>query len=348
MIKFMALLMFGGLMFTACSEDEPEVTPKDLEVFPRLVCGTDTIFLVENEMEPTTGKREELVVKFEQGSPVRSAKYVISDLQEVETNKWETASVIAEGDMSINNYGYVSFDEPLYFIHDHRYELAISATDALGTVTEKKFYFWGNTPVVDFEGDYFTALVDDAQYNGKLIYSGDEYKWNDAVTGLTSEVIKADWSAWGMGFGWDHGIAISNYVNPDAASYQEQLSVAKADGNFAVAYDNGSALTFNDSKAHTFVSIDLSPVAYAYNSMLKACGEGYAFDVILTFALENGETAEKVVNIAKDNLVQSGFETVKLGYKATSMTITFDGSDKGTYGLNTPKYIAIDNVVIGD
>ena len=203
-----------------------------------------------------------------------------------------------------------------------------------------------NTMIVTFEGDYFDKLIDNPQNGGPLIYSGDEYKWTDEKTTLGSEVVKADWSQWGMGYGWDHGIAISNYVNPDAASYQEQLSVAKAQGNFAVAFDNGSALTFADGQAHEFVSIDLSPVAYAYNSMKKACGPGYEFDVIMTFEKADGTTAERVVALAKDDQVQDGFKTYALNVTAKSMTITFDGTDKNDWGLVTPKYVALDNIVI--
>lgn len=203
-----------------------------------------------------------------------------------------------------------------------------------------------NTVTVTFEGEYFNKLIDDQQYGGQLIYSGDEYKWTDAATTLSSEVVKADWSQWGMGYGWDHGIAISNYVNPDAASYQEQLSVAKANGNFAVVYDNNSTLTFADGKDHNISSIDLSPVAYAYNSMKKACGDGYEFDVIMTFEKADGTKAEKIVALAKNNEVQDGFKTVALNVTAKSIVFTFDGTDKSSYGLNTPKYVAIDNIVI--
>jgi len=201
---------------------------------------------------------------------------------------------------------------------------------------------------VTFEGDYYTKLIDNAQYGGALIYSADEYKWTDEATSLSSEVVKADWSAWGMGYGWDHGFAISNYVNPDAASYQEQLSVAKADGNFAVAYADRSALTFADGKEREIESIDLSPVAYAYNSMLKACGDGYEFNVILTFTKADGSQVAKTVALAKGDEVQNGFKTYTFNEKAVSVTFTFDGTDKSDWGLNTPTYVAIDNVVISE
>lgn len=203
-----------------------------------------------------------------------------------------------------------------------------------------------NTVTVTFEGSYWDALIDNAQYGGSLIYSGDTYAWTDPQTSLSSEVVKADWSQWGMGYGWDHGIAISNYVNPDATSYMEQLSVGKSDGNFAVAFDNNSALTFADGKAREIVSIDLAPVAYAYNQMVGVADTGYEFDVILTFALEDGSNVSRTIALAKDSGVQKKFETYNFGIKATSVRLTFDGTDKSEWGLNTPKYVAIDNIVV--
>ncbi|GEM_PF-3213122 len=222
-----------------------------------------------------------------------------------------------------------------------RFYTLILALCAFGAVSAQ-------TKTVTFEGEYFNALIDNPQYGGNLIYSGTEYKWTDAATQLSGEVVKADWTAWGYGYGWDNGFAISNYVNPEATTYAEQLSVAKADGNFAVAYANNSTLKFADGKEREIVSIDLSPVAYAYNSMLKACGDGYEFNVILTFNKADGSKSEKVVALAKGEDVQNGFKTYAFNEKAVSIVFTFDGTDKGNYGLNTPTYVAIDNVVCNE
>lgn len=200
------------------------------------------------------------------------------------------------------------------------------------------------TITIDFEGEYWNKLIDKEQYGGKLIYSADEYKWTDAATTLSSEIVKEDWGEYGIG--WKHGFAISNYVNPDAKDFNEQLSVRKAQGNFAVAFDNNSTLTFADGKEHEIVSIDLSPVAYAYNLMKKACGPDYSFQVILTFEQADGKKIQSKIDIAKDEVVQEGFLKYLFGVKAKSIVFTFDGSDKGEWGLNTPKYIAIDNIVV--
>lgn len=202
------------------------------------------------------------------------------------------------------------------------------------------------TVTVDFEGDYWTKLIDDKQNGGQLIYSDKEYKWTDATTTLSSEIVKADWSAWGMGFGWDYGLAISNYINPDATSYEDQLSVEKSTGNFAVAYNDNSEMTFADGQNHHLVSIDLSPVEYAYKYMTKIAGEGFKFDVIFTFTKTNGEIAKKTFEFANGTTIQKGFKTFPLDIDANKITINFDGTDKNEYGLLTPKYVAIDNIVV--
>lgn len=200
---------------------------------------------------------------------------------------------------------------------------------------------------VTFDGEYWNNLIDNQQYGGSLIYSADEYKWTDAATSLSSKVVKADWTAWGLGYGWSNGFAISNYVNPDAKDYTEQLSVTKSTGNFAVAYEDGSVLEFADSADHRVKSIDLSLVAYAYNTMVKnEAGDGYEFNVILTFKKANGAETKYTVPMASGTTVQDGFKTFEFDDTAKSITFTFDGTNKGDWGLNTPKYVAVDNIVV--
>lgn len=351
MIKFMAFLMFGGLFLASCSKDEEdEIKPEELDliVTPQLICGNDTIQL-NGHAEPAIAVMNEMIVNFENGAGVRSAEVTIQSMKAVNGNEsmtWEAGDTVYAGKLSVNNMAYIQFAEPLYFVYGHKYQMTIKATDAQQKETAKAFTFNGACNIVDFEGEYWNKLIDKKQYGGELIYSADAYKWTDAATTLSSEVVKADWSAWGSGFGWDYGFAISNYVKADAASYQEQLSVSKANGNFAVAYNDNSTLTFTDGLDHEIVSIDIAPVAYAYNLMKKACGKGYSFQVILNFVKADGSKKEVKLDIAKDDLVQEGFLTYTFNQKAKSVVFTFDGSDKGDWGLNTPKYVAIDNIVI--
>lgn len=211
-----------------------------------------------------------------------------------------------------------------------------------------------NTKVLTFEGDKFTALIDNPQYGGALIYSADEYKWTDTGnTELSGECVKADWTQWGLGYGWSNGVAISNYINADVANhsdYTEQLTIPASNGsdNFAVVWDNDSKLTFADGAAYVVKSMQVINTNQALASINAKKGEGYKFTVTVT--ADNG--ASKEIVLAEGTEAVENWTTVDLSSlgKVKSLTFTFDGTDKSTYNgvtsLNTPKYVAIDNIVV--
>lgn len=209
-----------------------------------------------------------------------------------------------------------------------------------------------NNAVVDFEAESWNALIDDAQYGGKLIYSADEYKWQDAATSLSSTCEKADWTAWGYGYGWDHGIAISNYVDETADGSDKQLSVKVSNGskNFAVAWDNGSEIAFADGKARTIMSMDVINTGYALANITKNLGEGYFFKVVATGHTANGETKALDIMLAEDEKAVEEWKTIDLSSlgAVTKIVFTFEGSDMSGYGggLATPKYFTLDNIVV--
>lgn len=206
------------------------------------------------------------------------------------------------------------------------------------------------TVTVDFEGSYYDALIDNPQYNGPLIYSADEYKWTDEATSLTSYCEKDDWTAWGYGYGWGNGCAISNYVDATASTNEKQLSVPASNGskNFVVVWEEGTSMSFADGKAHEIKSMQVINTSYALANIKKACGEGYYFCV--TAVGYNGEdkTGQEVIMLASGTTVMDTWTVVpmtNLG-EVTRVVFYFEGSDQGKYGLATPKYFAFDNVVI--
>ncbi|MCF0198179.1 MAG: DUF4465 domain-containing protein [Bacteroidaceae bacterium] len=196
--------------------------------------------------------------------------------------------------------------------------------------------------VVTFEGDYWNHLVDEPQYGGPLLYSGNPYTWTDAPTQLTSSLT----DAYGDMMYWGGGIAISNYVNPsDTVDYRCQLSVPVGNGstNFAVANDCCS-MSFADGNAYVLRTVDVCPTTYCINNMKQNLADGYFFKVILT--ADNGNRKE--IALATDNEMQTTWKRVDLSELGAvkQLTITFDGSDCGDWGLNTPKYVAFDNIVV--
>lgn len=207
--------------------------------------------------------------------------------------------------------------------------------------------------VVNFEGEGFTSLIDNPQYGGALIYSAEPYAWVDEKTTLSSSCEKEDWTQWGMGYGWHNGIAISNYVDADeTAGYQKQLSVPVGNGsnNFAVVWDNESAIAFADGTAHVLKSMDVCLTTYTYNNVKKNLGEGYEFKAVATGTKADGTTSTLDIILAHGDNAVSNWTKVDLSAlgAVTSVSFTFEGSDMSGYGggLATPKYFAFDNVVV--
>lgn len=233
---------------------------------------------------------------------------------------------------------------------------ALVMGSAMFTSCSKEDEVKENLVQVTFEGDYFTKLIDTPQFKGALLYSANEYKWTDAATSLSSSCRKDDWSVWGEKyagqFGWGNGIAISNYVDADeTASSNKQLSVPASNGssNFAIVWDDDSQLAFADNTAHVIKTMQVSPTTYCLNNVKKAAGEGYEFKVIATGTKADGTTSTLDIVLAKGSDVKTSWFTVDMSTLGAvkSVSFKFDGTDKSQYGgLSTPKYFALDNVVV--
>ena len=220
--------------------------------------------------------------------------------------------------------------------------------------------------LVGFEGSYFSDFVctDAAASN---LYNGDEYKWTDPDTKLSGECIKANWGEYG--WGWTNGPAISKYVDSDAShgSYSYQLAVPKSNGsnNFAVIWDNGSQMSFADNKARVIRGLQVMNTLYAIESTADIgdgkkhgikyqLGNDYSFVVKITGINGELQKGTVTVDLAKGNEYIQDWKNVDLTSlgPVTKLIFTFDGSDKisydggVTYYLNTPAYVAIDNIVV--
>lgn len=77
----------------------------------------------------------------------------------------------------------------------------------------------------NFEGAYWSALVDSPQYMGNLLYSETPYSWYDEKTDLASDSTNSEYD--GVYY-WGNGTALSNYFTTDynsASTFMEQLTV---------------------------------------------------------------------------------------------------------------------------
>lgn len=176
-----------------------------------------------------------------------------------------------------------------------------------------------------------------------------------------------DFSSSDWGESW-YGTAISKQTDTETEGFLNQYSVstgAAASGKqFAVLYysayngDSSCYFKFENNKEYTLKSMAITNSTYAYLSMTKGdsyakkFGEGDWFKMILTsYDAAGHEIATKEVYLAdfrngKSTLLNT-WETIDLTSlgKLNFLKITFDSSDKGQWGINTPTYACIDNLV---
>ncbi len=210
------------------------------------------------------------------------------------------------------------------------------------------------TATVTFEGDYFSALIDDQQYGGDLLYGDDanSYSWTDETTTLTGGMTLA----WGGYYGYaEGGSAISNYIDDNVeehGTYTYQLAVPASNGsdNFVVVYCDAT-ISFADGTARVIQSMDVCPTTYllscelyggSYASALTDEGSYYT----ITMTADNGASID--VDFARDGDLLQTWKTVDLSSLGaiTSLTFTATGSDSSYGYINTPAYFAFDNVVV--
>ena len=233
---------------------------------------------------------------------------------------------------------------------------------------------------ITFEGSNWNALIDNAQYGGKLLYgeSGQgfsqencAYEWTDATTSLHSKINGVDYG-YGSGMSWSYsngGAAVSNYSGKiDDGNYTSQLAIptglAPHSGtNFLMIYGYGehpAIFDFKDGKAHTMKGLWITNGTYFLNVM--ANGNGFCAKATSTTKISvvfEGFKADGTTTTSTGTVkytVQDGTTSLKdwkyvdlssLG-EISSLKVNYEASDdmKGQYGYNAPAYIAVDDVEI--
>ncbi len=232
--------------------------------------------------------------------------------------------------------------------------------------------------ILDVNGAYWDALIDNPQYGGDLLYGpmdpetysyNVEYTWEDPVTKLAFNGFGSNWGSVCFSSG---GEAISNYVEPDYkdAGYLRQLEVPaapKSGSTFIVHYggeDAQTSITFADGEARTILSIDCIMTNYMANSAIF--GDGYfgplAGDSFLAvkaigFDAEGNETAtlskvlisgDEVEAYAAGKPIEwNTWDLSGLG-EVVSVKFAVYGSEDcyGEWGFNAPAYFAYCDVVV--
>jgi hypothetical protein len=232
--------------------------------------------------------------------------------------------------------------------------------------------------ILDVNGAYWDALIDDPQYGGDLLYGPmDEYYcynvdyfWEDPVTKFAFKGFGSNWGSVCFSSG---GEVISNYVVPEykGADYLRQLEVpvAPASGNnFIVHYggeDSQTSLVFADGQGRFIESLECTMTSYLASSAIFGDGffgplEGKSFVGVkaIGYDADGKETATvSKVLVTGDDVVayQKGDKEIEwstwdlsgLG-KVVSVKFAVYGSEDcyGEWGFNAPAYFAYCDVVV--
>lgn len=202
-------------------------------------------------------------------------------------------------------------------------------------------------PVVYEYIDFEDVSLTDGIWNGS-----DESGKFVSATATFQNSYTAAYDSW-MGF------ACSSKTDTKTGGWGNQYSVmagAGANGSkkFALAYEDNATFTFPEPK--TIGSAMVTNSTYAYLDMLngsdyskkfasgdwfKATFTGYNNDVkssSVDYYLADFRDGKSVLSKEWAKVDLSSLGTVN------KIVITFDSSDKGQWGINTPKYVCIDHI----
>lgn len=228
---------------------------------------------------------------------------------------------------------------------------------------------------VDFEGDYWNALIDPKQSMGKLLYGesgmGYEedngvYEWTDATTKLHSK-LNESYGSWAY---WNGGVAVSNYTcNIADGGPNTQLSLptgmaAHSGNNFVVAYgyndggwDSCPVIDFKDGVARKIKGLWVTNNSYFLNSLSN--GDSYnsaatdATFIDVTFegfdaaGISQGKVKCRLQD-GKTSLTDWKYVDLSSLGAVNSLKVNYEFSDdqKNSHGFTAPAYVAIDDVQI--
>ena len=169
----------------------------------------------------------------------------------------------------------------------------------------------------------------------------------------------------GIGYSNKTDMTTAGYTNPGSA-YNTNTSAPSS--NFGMVYGNGAKITF--AKPMRLQSIDLTNNTYAYLSMkngdsfAKKFGGANGTDAdSFAVVIKAYDAAEKLIDsvsfnladftssVSSDDFIVEKWTTVSLSSlkdSVSSIKFYFASTDVGQYGMNTPAYVAIDNVTFSE
>jgi len=217
---------------------------------------------------------------------------------------------------------------------------AIFALSLVGSCSDDEPEVFG---YIDFE----EVPLTDGIWNG----SDGSGKFVSGIGAFPNSYTQA-WDSW-MGYG------CSSKTDTRTAGLENQYSVIAGTGaggskQFAIAFDNEATFTF--SSPQNIRSVMVANSTYAYLSMLNGSNfnKKFAaddwFKVTFTGYL-NGTEGQHVDYYPADfrdgkSLLSKEWVKVDLSVLGSvdKVSISFDSSDKGQWGMNNPAYICLDNI----
>lgn len=201
------------------------------------------------------------------------------------------------------------------------------------------------------EADMVCACFEDLVLNEDGIINNAALQVEDLTF---SNIFNEEWQSW-------EGFAASSKTDIQTEGFENQYSVitgkAYSGTQFAVAYQGMEKPTITASKTVQFKEARITNGTYPYltikngNDYSKKFAEGDYFNVTLKgFDATGAETGSVVVYLAdfrdgKSEILNEWklVDLTPLG-SCIKVTLEFDSSDKGEYGLNTPAYAMFDDI----
>lgn len=207
------------------------------------------------------------------------------------------------------------------------------------------------------------ALGEQGFWNGNDL-SGEEDSGN-YYGSFTSSVFSFD-NIYTAEWGSYMGFACSSLTDTVTSGYMNQYSPKAGEGangsaQFALAYEDGAVFNCTYKEGYTkntLKSVMVTNGTYVYNEIRDGGAYSKKFEsgdwFKVTFTGYKGETETGSVDYYladfRDGKTYINKEWVEIDLTpladATTVMITFDSTDKGQFGVNTPKYVFIDNLTI--
>lgn len=209
-----------------------------------------------------------------------------------------------------------------------------------------------NGTVVDFvfPVGFETVNVGDLGYTNESSFAEESLVFENQYN--------AEWNAW-------KGFACSSLVDTVTSGYTNDLSVSAGKAylgtKFGVVYEDSAVCKFMNNAEYKIKGLYMTNTTYAYLDMKngstfsKQFGAGDWFKVIVKgFSASNVLIGTREVYLAdfRDGktilLNKWGYVSLEetIPAKVQRLEFYFDSSDKGDFGVNTPKYVCIDNVLV--